>query len=191
MNADMTAGTHARIPRCASDGDREGASFEGASFEGATLEGAGTQVTSANPHKQAWRRRWRGVWGCAALAVMVGGCRTTGTIGATDCYVVLRLDAELEQPLYHISGVRAEVIDPDCPPLSKVDCTFWDDRNGNRKLDPGETLTQGTFAESDPPSHTLTAGAFSGRRAGAGRATCWQCEVVAGNNQVTRFGGTF
>lgn len=135
--------------------------------------------------------RWPGALGAATLAMMASACQSSAVMGSSDCYVILRLDADLDDPVFHISGVRADVIDPECPPLTKVNCTFWDDRNGDMKIDPGEPLTRGTFAESNPPSHTLTVGAFSSRRPGNGRSTCWECVAINSNNVPTRFGGRF
>lgn len=149
------------------------------------------QVTACMSIPTGPRARWVGGLAMAAVATVAGGCQSSGAIGLTDCYGIFRLEVEMDQYRFHGSGVRAQVLDPDCPPLKKVDCRFWDDRDGDREVDPGEQLTRGVYAEANPPSNDLTSGAFSGRRAGSGRATCWECEVVNSSNEISRFGGTF
>lgn len=149
------------------------------------------QVTACRSNPTGPRARLVGGLAMAAVATVAGGCQSSGAIGLTDCYGIFRLEVEMDQYRFHGSGVRAQVLDPDCPPLKKVDCRFWDDRDGDREVDPGEQLTRGVYAEANPPSNDLTSGAFSGRRAGSGRATCWECEVVNSSNEISRFGGTF
>jgi hypothetical protein len=179
MDADKTLGTYGRTT--------------GGDLDRGLGMGAPDGVPSMENGAQSRRRTagWRGALVCACLGIVAGGCQSTGVIGATDCWAVLEFETRLEPTAFHLNGVHAKVLDPDCPLLTKVECIFYEDRDRNGRLDPGEPVTARPFVESNPPSQTLTVGSLSGRRAGAGRPTCWECVAQAENGLGAKFGGSF